>query len=229
LGVASPLTLNAELLYALGQMFLNRSDGVVRVSDGPNARALHLVRGELIAADSTFTDDRLGPLLVASGRVDKDLIEPMAAAARSAGRMLGDQLITDGLLTAGELAEALEKQVVLRVERTVTMRGGVTLGPRQPVMALTKRNIAALVVQLFRERFPRDVLAPYANAFSQGEAIRLKGDDERLQAMEMMPVEARALRRILAGEPMSVVAKVPDREEQIHRFVAALRSLGVLA
>lgn len=73
-------------------------------------KSIYFKDGQVVFASSSSAEDRLGPVLVREGLVGPDEVERAAALVRS-GRPLGQVLVDEGHLTAGQLYDAVVDQV----------------------------------------------------------------------------------------------------------------------
>jgi hypothetical protein len=95
------------LLLAFGD------DGDAAPADAPEKlrrKSIYFRDGQVVFASSSEPQDRLGPVLAATGMVPKaelDRCRPLVGA----GRPLGQVLVDEGVLTAGQLYEAIGAQV----------------------------------------------------------------------------------------------------------------------
>lgn len=95
------------LLLSFGQ-----ADGGWR-GDGPEKlrrKSIYFKDGQVVFASSSDPEDRLGPVLVKGGYVSPEELERSSRLVRS-GRPLGQVLVDEGVLTPGQLYEAITLQV----------------------------------------------------------------------------------------------------------------------
>jgi hypothetical protein len=230
--VFEKIQVNLEFVRASAQLLESGGSARVVVAVGDAQRVAHLVRGHFIHATSNLPKDRIGDMLVAERRLDPDLLAPMAAEAERLGLLLGDMLIIDGLLTPVELAGFLERQALARFERTLLMKGSVRVEPSVPSRPTTRRSVAAMVVELFREKVPFEAAQPLVLERLQASPSRAPRlghvRDGKLEAHEL-----ELCKRLEHGEPFQSVFDTlePDRPDFSGkvRFLAALEALGLLA
>lgn len=225
------ILVNLEFVRASARLLETSESGRVVVAVGDAQRVAHVVRGYLVHATSNLPKDRIGDMLVAERRLDPALLAPIAAEAARLGLLFGDLLIIDGLLTPEELAGFLERQALARFERTLLMKGAVRVEPPLATRPTTRRSIAALVVDLFREKVP----------FEAAEALVL----ERLRASifraprlahvreaRLTPPELEVCKQLERGDAFQKVFDTlePERAEfqPKVRFLGALEALGLL-
>ena len=125
------LVLNRILVLVLMELERRQRSACVTVQVAQTKRVLHVVEGYLVGVDSSLKAERLGDMLVGEGLLDEALLEPVAAEAARRGVLLGNQLVNDGLLTSGDLINALERQISFRTGSALSMRGLVTVEPPQ--------------------------------------------------------------------------------------------------
>jgi hypothetical protein len=96
-----------------GVLLLSFGDGDAPREDLPGAlrrKSIYFRDGQVVFASSSEAKDRLGEVLAASGQVSADDLERCLRLVRS-GRPLGQALVDEGVLTAGQLYEAIGAQV----------------------------------------------------------------------------------------------------------------------
>ncbi len=96
-----------------GVLLLAFGDADARASDAPGAlrrKSIYFRDGQVVFASSSEPADRLGPVLAATGAVSAAELERCTPLVRS-GRPLGQVLVDEGVLTAGQLYEAIGAQV----------------------------------------------------------------------------------------------------------------------
>ncbi|MHB8875348.1 MAG: hypothetical protein ACYC8T_16810 [Myxococcaceae bacterium] len=221
--------LNADLLRVLATLHERNGDGEVSVRAGEGLRVLHFTRGHFVSSESNYKSERLGNVLAAHGKLDEALIEPLAAEAKRRGRLFGHQLLVDHLLEAGEVAQAMEQQSLLRFEHALTMEGAVVLGPKTSGQPALHRPLGALVAAVFRETLPLATIEAFL-------ASRLSGTlhggltADVLGRLELHPAELRICRRLAAGEPLPSVRAAAGASDLAARIAGALVALelGVL-
>jgi hypothetical protein len=221
---------NLDFVRASAQLLLSRGSARVVVAVGDAQRTAHVVRGHFVHASSNLPKDRIGDLLVQEGRLDPDLIEPIAAEAERQGLLFGDVLIVDGLLTPTELAAVLERQALARFERMVLMKGAVHVEPGQPTRPTTRRSVAALVTGLFREKLPFEA----AEALVLERLQRADARAPRLQPLRESGLEPHELALCKQLEGGAGFAQVFDSLDPAApafqpavRFLAALEAMGL--
>ncbi len=96
-----------------GVLLLAFGDGDAPRADRPaelRRKSIYFRDGQVVFASSSEPKDRLGPVLAAAGQVPEADLERCSRLVRS-GRPLGQILVDEGVLTAGQLYEAVGAQV----------------------------------------------------------------------------------------------------------------------
>jgi hypothetical protein len=218
------LQLNVRLLQVIGELWRDSGEAAVSVDDGRERRTLHVLRGRLIGADSNITSELLGELLVSRGLLDPVLIAPMSAEAKRHGRLLGDQLLADKLLSSGELLSVLDHQAFLRFERALTMAGEVFVAGKAVVRAGLVQPLGPLTLRAFRERIPLDAVhAFHVGRGSPSGLLKLSQDVEH--RLRLLPFELRLARDFSHGARMTQQRPADPASEVRLRFGAALMAL----
>jgi hypothetical protein len=213
--------MNRMLTATLGSLHREAGSAVLRLRHGELERSLQILNGDLVAARSNVVSERLGSLLAAEGRLDAALIEPVAAEASRNKRLLGDQLVIDGLITPGDLAAVLERQTLGIFRRALMMAGDVQPFPVGAVQAVCHQPAAGLVVAAAREATGAPQTVP------EPARLALPAESEPIRRLGLMPAETRVLRRLTAGATAAQLSDLPN-PDAARRLVAALHALGFL-
>jgi hypothetical protein len=221
------MPLQRAFLDSVAGLFHSRGSGLIRITSEGVHRLVHVTGGQLISADSNVAEERLGDLLVAQGRLDPALIEPIAAEAKRQGRLVGEQLVADGLLSLSELLAVLDRQALLRFERAIRMVGVVSVDPPMTGTAnILRRSLASATVDAFRTTlFIGDIEAFIEAREPHGAISPLRPGC--LDELGLTATETRAYRRLAAGEPWRHVAKSMASVELGTRLVGALVALRI--
>ena len=99
-------------------------DGSLLLANEAERIEVVFLSGAIVAARSNRPEERLGPLLVADGRLSPESAERIAAEAAAAGRLFGAALIESGLVSAADVQTFLRLQLRLRVEGLMAWRAG---------------------------------------------------------------------------------------------------------
>lgn len=106
-GALTPSAL-PSLIHSL---FANQATGLLTLRDGDLQKTVYVQEGDLVFAQSTDPDDRLGELLMRKGVLSIRGLEHYSHAVKNAGRRLGGFLIERGLITPVELIDGVQEQV----------------------------------------------------------------------------------------------------------------------
>jgi hypothetical protein len=96
-----------------GVLLLSFGDGDAARAEEPTQlrrKSIYFRDGQVVFASSSEPQDRLGPVLAATGLVPREDLERCKPLVR-AGRPLGQVLVDEGVLTAAQLYEAIGAQV----------------------------------------------------------------------------------------------------------------------
>ena len=220
---------NSSLLQTLCRLWRARGDASVTVDTGRARRTLHVARGELIGADSDVLVERLGVLLVADGKMDVALVEPIVEASKRSGVYFGDQLVAEGLISAPELALVLDRQALARFDRCLLGDGNVSLDAKRPVRLVMRRPLGEAIVDAFRSRLPLSVAQGMVQALPPN-ALRMAAVDFGPEDLALTGPELRAWRQLAAGQDVCSVldrAQDPDATVRLFGGLIAVGALGV--
>jgi hypothetical protein len=106
-GELTPSTL-PSLIHSL---FASHATGLLTLRDGELQKTVYVQAGNLVFAQSTDPDDRLGEMLIRKGVLSIRGLEHYSHEVMNAGRRLGGFLIERGLITPVELIDGVQDQV----------------------------------------------------------------------------------------------------------------------
>ena len=217
------------LLLVLADLNRRSASAIITAEAGTSARRkLHVDKGILVATDSSLRVERLGDLLAAEGRLDPVLIEPVAEEARKNGKLIGDQLVADALLSPGDLAAALERQAILRFDAALGSHGLVTVGPLPPGPRMVRFDLGNAVMAFFRGAAALEDVAALVADRDDG-SVPLDLDAPALKRLRLASAELRIARQRAAGESVNTLVANADCPEPIVRTAGALAGLGLWA
>lgn len=87
-----------------------RRDGELVCAFDDCTKVLYIQRGEIVCASSTLADDRLGQLLFARGKIDRDALQE-ADRAVAAGKKFGRYLLEKGIFSQHDLYAGVQEQL----------------------------------------------------------------------------------------------------------------------
>ncbi len=109
-----------SILEVVQLIFTSLKSGVLRLSfargsdaaagDRPHRRSFYFREGQLVFASSSEPCDRLGPVLWRAGLVGWEVLQRCSVGVES-GQLLGQVLVNEGALTAGDLYAGVAAQV----------------------------------------------------------------------------------------------------------------------
>jgi curved DNA-binding protein CbpA len=102
---------NAKLPILIRYLRRNKNTGVLTVRRNDQERSIYLRGGDIIFATSKYPDDRLGEMLLKSGRITLDQYESSVGLLKPTGRRLGTILVEQGYITPKDLFTTVLSQV----------------------------------------------------------------------------------------------------------------------
>ena len=97
-----------EMLYSIERF---RVAGVIEASSGPVVKRVFLRDGYVIHAASNDRSDSLGEFLRRRGEVDQKRLDQISQERAKGKKRVGELLIESGLMTPGQVFEAIREQV----------------------------------------------------------------------------------------------------------------------
>lgn len=220
--------LNRILLWMLMDLERREASACVTVQAGQARRVVHVKRGQLVGAESNLKTERIGDMLVAEGLLDPALLEPVATEAARRKTLLGEQLVSDGLLTADGLLSALDRQVSFRMGAALSMRGVVTVDPSRGLQPSVQVPLTAAIAAAFRSWVPLAAIEADLNATDDDRApLPLDDSAPALALFELGPAELRITRRMAKGERLDAILASGSPREPVLRLAGALRAVGL--
>ena len=92
-------------------LFAGQATGLLTLRDSDLQKTVYVQEGDLVFAQSTDPDDRLGERLMRQGVLSIRGLEHYSHAVKNAGHRLGGFLIERGLITPVELIDGVQDQV----------------------------------------------------------------------------------------------------------------------
>jgi hypothetical protein len=121
--LAGEITGPGSLVDVLNFIHFNQWDGGLWIASQSVRKALFFEKGQLLSAQSSLLEDRLGQMLVRLGRLtDVDLVD--CAREVTPERRLGTILVERGLVTTHDLYEAVQRQSEEIFHSTLLFRSG---------------------------------------------------------------------------------------------------------
>jgi hypothetical protein len=218
--------LNGAMVKAIANLRGTYGDAELTVGDPPIVRTLFIKKGELVGGFSNDPEERIGTLVANSKGLAHELIEAIATSAAKKGKMLGDELINEGLISPSELVELLEQQSVGRFRRSLMMMGTVRSKPLSTMRGVIRRPVGALLVSAFREHLPATLIETLA-IFVPSTPYAVTAKENELDELGLTSGESRALRKLGQGESLQQTLAGPQGDA-VQRVVLALLALGML-
>lgn len=111
----------AEMFYTI---FRHRVPGLIEITNEGIVKQITINDGIVLHASSTDRADRLGAHLYRSGRLSRETLEETMRKRRASNVRHGEIMIEDGLLSPGELYEAIRSQMEAIVWSVFAWRQG---------------------------------------------------------------------------------------------------------
>src|SRR6185369_15945684 len=113
----------ADIFQLIG---IQKKSGILSLKSGQETATVSFIEGQVVAADSTVRrlEDRLGAVLVKSGRLSEAQLQEALRQQRSNLKKLGTVLVEGKFLDARHLSEALQIQIGQMVYRLFRWTSG---------------------------------------------------------------------------------------------------------
>lgn len=100
-----------------------RLTGRLDLVTADNLAQIYFEQGNIVFADLMYRPERLGEVLLSSGAVERETLEPYLADHKTAGK-LGDRLVKSGIVSAETIRNAVESQIQEAVYLSVRWQNG---------------------------------------------------------------------------------------------------------
>jgi curved DNA-binding protein CbpA len=193
-------------------------------------KSLYLKDGDIIFASSRYSDDRLGEVLLKSGKITFAQYETSVELLKRSGKRQGTVLVEQGILSPAELFAAVTQQVKEIVLSLFTWIDGEYLFspgslPSEELITL-RMSTANLILEGIRRISDWTRLAGDLPPFS--ERLRLTTDPRTLfQSMSIDPRETSLVDRINGHTIRDLLSSVPLPPFDTLRFIYFLLSVGI--
>jgi tetratricopeptide (TPR) repeat protein len=108
----------------LREIYLGRRTGMLRFIRKDERRSIRFMSGHIVYGEASMAALRLGPVLVAAGRLDAAVLEKALAVVQRERKRLGAVLTEMGVLNENGLEEALALHVRTILTSVFTLRAG---------------------------------------------------------------------------------------------------------
>lgn len=208
------------------------STGCLYVRSGESERELHIRDGVLVATRSRLVEEALGSILVGRGNVGPEELEIALKVVSATGRQLGDVLISEGVVTPMDIAEALTEQVVLRFYNCFKLRTFETryeAGVEPPGDFRVSEKLSPLIVDAVLLIYSVDRILDELD-FDEDTEVRPVADyADRMSLLGLGPREHRVVRQIGEKIPFEeLVGKSEVSYLTLLRLVYALWALRLV-
>ena len=207
-----------------------RATGVLHLQSGRKKKRLQLAEGRPVAVKSNLVEETLGKLLVASGKISRDVLHASVLRVKQGEGLQGQILVAMHMLDEDDLSSALRQQAEekffevfgwedgnFRFQRGVRVKGASTLSLKGSPANLISRGVLMRVSQERIDRFFRERsssrITPSKSPFYQFQEIELSESDEALLARidgsgtlgDLLPLDQRARRLLYAWHAIELV------------------------
>ncbi len=217
----------------LRRLYVGRATGRLVLEHADERQGVHFRAGHIVSAESNVRGDRMGELLVASGRLASGELKRAMGFALRDGKRLGIVLVELGLLDADGLEDAVcmharhvlgklfawsEGGYRFQQEAAVAQAGDVTL----------RLSTGDLILQAARSVQDPDVVR--YNLGDIDRRVALSTDPLlRYQHISLSPADGYVLSRVDGSlSAREICSLVPLTEEQVYRSLYGLLSAGVV-
>jgi hypothetical protein len=227
-----PLDLSRELVAdEIRRVRDERWSGVLVLEQGQIAKRLYFLKGDLAFAGSTLEEDRLGAHLYRAGKITEAQFRAAMLASSGTGRHIGGALRRAGVLTAGELLEAVSghfERIVLSVLRWTS--GNLRREPLAgPLPAADPMGLDARPLLLVGTRqFPAVGRLEAALGREQRRLRRALPPPFEVESLPPTPAERAVLALCTRPCPLGRLLTLPHAREDVVRAVYGLLAGGLL-
>jgi tetratricopeptide (TPR) repeat protein len=218
----------------LRELYVGRKSGMLTLHRGPDRRGFRFRRGNIVHADTSVKEDRMGELLVRHGRLTApDLKRAIGFAVRD-GKRLGAVLVELGLFPADQIEDALAMHVHEILSKVFSWRDGTyEFTPEDDSKALSEEATLKVSTGELILQAARSVADPDVVTYLLGDIDRVLGlaNDPllRFQRVTLTPADGYVLSRVdgtLSAREITAMISLP--REETHKSLFALLSTGMI-
>lgn len=229
---APALDLSRELVAdEIRRLCDERWSGVLVLEQGQVGKRLYFLNGDLAFAGSTLEEDRLGAHLYRAGKITEAQFRAAMRASEGTGRHIGGALRRAGVLSAGELLEAVSghfERIVLSLLRWTS-----GLAWREPLagplpagdpMGLDPRPLLLVGTR----QFPSVARLEAALGRQERRLARARPAPFEVESLPPTPAERAVLALCARPCPVGRLLTLPHGREDVVRAIFGLRVAGLL-
>jgi len=218
----------------LRQLYVGRATGRLLLERSGQRHGLRLSSGHILNAETNAREDRMGSLLVASGRLTEGDVKRATGFALRDGKRVGAVLVELGLLDADGLEEAVSRHVQHVLRKAFAWNDGryefheETEGEARQGDVTLRLSTGELILQAARSVHDPDVVRYKLGSLDR--RIALSNDPLlRFQHISLNPVDGYVLSRVDGRSSMrQIVTLIPLPEAEVHRSLFGLVCTGVI-
>jgi len=214
---------------------VQRLSGLLTLKQGSNQKEIYFRDGRPRFIYSNLKHELLGEFLVRRRMTTRESVDQAIQQSRTAAGRLGDALVSQGVVGAHELAEALQVQFRERFldvfrwdsgwygffENVATPKAAVTMD-LDPMEAMS---------EAVRAQYQLPLLRAFLADCAQRRLVRVDSGRVPVSALKLLPREMRVLNLLDANPSIAQLAKVlppgPETELLIYRVVFLLIETGL--
>ena len=207
-----------------------RATGVLYVRSGKKRKAIQVREGYPIAVKSNLVSERLGNLLVRSGRISKEPLGEALRQMRGGGGLQGEILVAMDVLSEEDLSAALRMQAEEKLFEIFSWSQGrfrFAIGSRlERANALAvDRSPATVILRGVRERFPLAKVDAFLEAQRDHQVARGESPFYRFQEIDLDPTAQAWVEEL---EEPARLGDLIGGDEALRRALYGLVATGVL-
>ncbi len=216
----------SAILSSLGH---RRATGVLVVTRGEVRKEMYVDGGLLVGVRSSKPAERLGELLVRHGWLTSARRDQVVAAAATAARLVGEQVIAENIMTSDDLlsflyAQQQEKlaELFAWVDGEFTFTAGAIPASfhNQPLLAPVD-----LLWQGIRFSVPVDLVDAHVTPFGYRAPV-WHHEAPTWESLALQPEEAAFLRKFKDGRPAATIGSSFGDSEETRKLVFLLITAG---
>ncbi|TDI38583.1 MAG: DUF4388 domain-containing protein [Acidobacteria bacterium] len=222
-----------QLTGVLDGFRASRRSGVLHLARDGATKRVYFKDGRVVYANSDLGEDRLGELIVRSGRLKREELD-LACKVREASQLrLGRTLVDLGYMSDGELDGHIKGQVEVIIRSVICWESGsfrTELNERPVDEDLQRSDISVENVVLDALRTIEDVESIRAGIGDLNGTLRFAKDSSWIDAnLRLTPEEGFLLSRVDGAATALEIAQLsPMGENDTLRMICALVVAGVL-
>lgn len=227
-GLIKPLVLVDVLAY-LGR---SRDGGVLKVQHGSMEKSIMIQSGTIVFARSSQSEDRLGDILLARGRITQEQYDEASALIFEKGYRHGRALVEIGAISPKVLWQTIQEQIQAITCSLIPLEDGQFEFVRKEIRTGQNESVTFripildLVVDAVRNLHQREL---FRTRFDSMSAIFQRTSLKLEHTVSLEPYETYILNFIDGKTPLDFICQKSEiGEKESLRVIFLLRSLGIV-